>query len=359
MASLSQRLKDRAKELGLSPVGITTATPLYEARRILEQAEALPFTTGSVLQRTDPKLVWPEAKSVMMVGLPYIVPAEGPQAGTLQGYFAAGSGGQDYHCVLKEKLAELAAFLQSEAPGALTVPFVDTGPLVERALAYRAGLGVWGENNFVLRPQVASAFFLGGLATNVDLISDSSIAGTCLQCGQCRDACPTNALDTPYLLDYRRCLSYWTQAKEVMPPELRPLLGNRLYGCDTCLRACPLIEKSPLDGVTVDLATFLAIGNREFKQRYASSSFAWRGRTVLQRNAVLALGNSGREEAIPILIPLLSDPRISIRITAAWSLGQYGAFESRLALAKCLQQEIEPSVQAEIKKALNESPRKW
>ena len=111
--------------------------------------------------------------------------------------------------------------------------------------------------------------------------------------------------------------------------------------------------------MTVDLSTLLTLGNREFKQQYGSSSAAWRGRTVLQRNAALALGNSSRKEAIPILIPLLTDPRIPLRIAAAWSLGQYGGSESRSALAKCLQQETDPGVRGEIKIALSESPRKW
>ncbi|MGI6128671.1 MAG: tRNA epoxyqueuosine(34) reductase QueG [bacterium] len=358
MAGLSGRLKEKARELGLVPAGITTAEPLYEARAALELSfpanEKLPFTTGDKLQRTTPTLVWPQAKSIIMVGLPFTVPTARPASGTMQGYFAAGSSGEDYHLVLRDKLANLAAFLQQEVTGAWAVPFVDTGPLMERALAQRAGMGIWGENGFLIRPEPGSAFFLGGLATDAKLSPDSPLTEACLKCGRCRDACPTKALNTPYRLDYRRCLSYWTQSKEIIPAELRPLLGNRLYGCDSCLRACPLIKKSPLDGVIVGLSELLTLNNREFKQRYGSRSFAWRGRTVLQRNAAIALGNSGQEEAVPVLTSLLEDERAPLRIAAAWSLGQIDTASCRLALAQRLQYEIDPDVRLEIESALSD-----
>ena len=353
VSTLCYRLKDKARQLGLSPVGITKAAPLEETRTILEQISRtggrIPFTVDSVSRRTDPKLVWPEAESIVMVGFPYQVPTIGPSTGrTLKGYFAAGTYELDYHRVLIDKLSELGTFLQSQVPQAEVFPFVDTGPLVERALAYRAGLGVWGENSFLIRPQHGPAFFLGGLATNAVLAPDHPLTDSCLRCGKCRDACPTNALAVPYRLNYRRCLSYWTQAKEIMPDELRSQLGNRLYGCDSCLRACPLIKKSPREGVTVDLIKFATLTNREFRHQYGSSSVAWRGRTVLQRNAVLVLGNSGQKEVIPILLRLLLDPRASIRAAAAWSLGCYGGYQVQSALEKRLDLETEPSVRAEI-----------
>ncbi|MGI6598076.1 MAG: tRNA epoxyqueuosine(34) reductase QueG [bacterium] len=357
MNNLSQCLKDKAKVLGLAPVGITSAAPLAKARTVLEQINTsgcrIPFTTGDIERRTNPNLVWPEAESLVMVGLPFKVPAGGPKvSGELRGYWAAGTCGNDYHDALLEKLRALGHFLQETVPGTRVAVFVDTGPLLERALAYRAGLGVWGENSFIIRPQTGPAFFLGGLATNAPLAPDQPLSTSCLKCGRCRDACPTAALSVPYRLDYRRCLSYWTQAKELMPAELRPLLGNRLYGCDTCVRACPLIEKSPQEGVTVDLIRFLAFTEEEFQKEYGTSSAAWRGRTVLQRNAVLALGNSGRRQVVPILIQCLKDRRTSVRAAAAWGLGRHGGQRAYVALREQLKQEPEASVRTEIEFAL-------
>lgn len=356
MSSLSLRLKDKARELGLSPVGITQAAPLEETRAVLEEivrlGDKIPFTGSDILQRTDPKLVWPEAESLVMVGLPYQVPAVGPTRGhMLRGYLATGTDEEDYHRVLMKKLTALGDFLQKEVLYAQVFLFVDTGPLVERALAHRAGLGVWGENSFLIRPQLGLPFFLGGVATNVRLVPDHEVSGDCLKCGRCRDACPTNALSIPYRLDHRRCLSYWTQAKEIMPAELRPLLGNRLYGCDSCLRACPLIEKSPHEGVTVDLVRLLELTNKEFQEQYGFSSIAWRGRTVLQRNAVLALGNSERDEAVSLLVRSLKDQRAPLRAAAAWSLGQCGGQRAYSALKEQLKSELEVNVRAEIESA--------
>ena len=149
MNGLSYRIKDKANELGLFPVGIAKATPLEEARivwqELIQSGWRIPFTTGDISQRINPRSVWPTVESLVMVGLPYRVPLTGPVTGdSLRGYFAAGTYENDYHKVLKNKLTGLGTFLQKEVPGAKVFLFVDTGPLAERALAYCAGLGVWG-----------------------------------------------------------------------------------------------------------------------------------------------------------------------------------------------------------------------
>lgn len=357
MGSLSQDIKDKAKLLGFSSVGITTVEPIAKAESWLQSLKnrgiSIPFVSGDAATRTSPKLLWPKAKSLVIAGWPYEVSAIGPVAtDSLKGYLTAGTYGQDYHDLLQEKLVLLKYLLEKKAGKNFTEIFVDTTPLLERAFAVRAGLGIWGQNTFIMKPGLAQTFFIGGLATSTPLEPDSPVTDTCLQCGRCQQACPTGALAVPYRLDYHRCLSYWTQTREMIPRELRPLLGNRIYGCDSCLRACPLIEKSPRQGVTVDLMKFLGLTKAEFRQQYGNSSIAWRGRTVLQRNAVLALGNSRNETAIPVLTQALQDHRVSIRVAAAWSLGQYKTEESDRSLQKQWEREQKTEVREEIEAAL-------
>ncbi|NMA54917.1 MAG: tRNA epoxyqueuosine(34) reductase QueG [Firmicutes bacterium] len=357
MVDLSRELKETAATLGFITVGITPAAPLPRTKLFLDElkqaGQRTPFTTNDTRRRTDPGSIWPGAKSLLMVGWPYKVPATGPRpSGELRGYFAAGTLGQDYHDLLSERLTVLRSVIKQNIPGSRTVPFVDTSPLIERAYAYQAGLGVWGENTFIIRPYLAPTFFLGGLVTDVELKPDEPSNNTCLQCGLCRDACPTGALAKPYRLTYQRCLSYWTQAKQIMPVELRPLLGNRLYGCDSCLRACPLIKKSPREGATVDLQEFLVLSKKDFQTQYGTSSMSWRGQKVLQRNALLALGNSGQQQTVPLLCKFLVDGEPTVRAAAAWSLGQLGGKPAYTALQNRLKSEREPWVEDEIRHAL-------
>lgn len=352
---LSKRLKERARALGLAPVGITSAEPLLEVRQVLEgraqSGEVTPFVSADIVLRTDPRKVWPEARAVILVGLPYAV-APAPPPHSLRGYVAAGAAGRDYHHVLRDKLRELAAFLEAEVPGAQSRLFVDTGPLIERPFAWRAGLGVWGESTALLNPQGGPAFFLGGLLINRPLQADVPQTGSCLRCGRCRRACPTGALVEPFRVKPAKCLSYLTQARVALPPALRPLLGNRLYGCDACLAACPLIEKAPQAGAEIALPEFLTLSRREFAHRYGETAMAWRGRTVLQRNAAYVLGNLGDPAAIPVLTTLLTDPRPALRAAAVWSLGCLGGRKARAALERQLKWDNDAAVQAEITRAL-------
>lgn len=349
--SLAERLKAKARALGLAPVGITGAEPLLDVRRRLESraqaGEGAPFVPADAALRTDPRRVWAQARAVIMVGLPYPV-APVPPPKDLTGRLAAGATGPDYHRVLRGKLEELAAFLEAEVPGSAGRPFVDTGPLVERPLAWRAGLGILAENTFLLDPAGGPAFFLGGLLVNVPLEADSPRAEQCLGCGRCRRSCPTGALAEPFRLRPALCLSYLTQARGSVPRALRPLLGNRLYGCDACLAACPLVRKAPQAGAEVDLREFLSLGRREFAARYGGTAIAWRGRTVLQRNAAYALGNLRDPAGVPLLTDLLRDPRPGLRAAAAWSLGRVGGAAARAALAEQLKQETAEEVRAEI-----------
>lgn len=352
---LKELLKEKAGELGLWPVGVTSGEPLVETRRLLAArraaGEVTPFVVKDLELRTDPGRVWPATRSVLMVGLRCAVAAP-PAPRGLTGYLAAGTEGRDYHQVLREHLRELSAFLKAEAPEAEAHVFVDTTPLCERPLAWRAGLGVWGENTCLLPAEPGPAFFLGGLLLSVRLEPDEPQSDGCLRCGRCRKACPTGALAEPYRLQAGLCLSYLTQMKGSVPRALRPYLGNRLYGCDACLAACPLIKKAPTAGAEVDLREILALDRRGFAADYGATAAGWRGRTVLQRNAVYALGNLGDPAAVPLLLPLLEDVRPVIRAAAAWSLGRIGGAQVRASLARRLSSEPDLDVVSELAEAL-------
>lgn len=352
---LKERILELAGELGLAPVGVTEALPLPAEREILsarERAgEPVPFTPADAALRTDPQRVWPEAKAIIMVGLPFAVSTP-PEPRGLTGYLASGTEGPDYHLALREKLSTLAAFIQVEAPGSACYSFVDTGPLIERPLAWRAGLGVWGENTFLLSRTGGPAFFLGGLMLNIPLEPDEPRGNFCLRCGRCRAACPTGAISRPFHLQPRLCLSYLTQIKGEVPRAFRPLLGNRVYGCDACLAACPLVKKSPREGAEVDLGELLSLSRAVFFARFGRTAAGWRGWTVLQRNAAYALGNLGDPAAVPILAELLDDPRPVLRAAAVWSLGRIGGVEARRFLERHRVRETNEEVQRELALAL-------
>lgn len=348
---LKERILEMARELGLSPVGVTGALPLEAAYKILAARERagqqVPFTPPDANLRTDPRRVWPEARTIVMVGLPFAVSSP-PEPRGLIGYLASGTEGPDYHLVLREKLNALAGFIQVEAPGSAYYSFVDTGPLIERPLAWRAGLGVWGESTFLLSPNGGPAFFLGGLMLNIPLEPDEPEGNYCLRCGRCRAACPTGAINRPFYLQPGLCLSYLTQVKGEVPRAFRPHLGNRVYGCDACLVACPLVRKSPRAGAEVDLGELLSLNRAGFLIRFGRTAAGWRGRTVLQRNAAYALGNLGDPAAVPILASLLDDPRPVIRASAVWSLGRIGGMTARKVLERHRVRETNEEVQGEL-----------
>jgi epoxyqueuosine reductase len=353
---LKERLKEVAFELGLGPVGITTASPMVEVKEYLSAQEAAdngtPFVSADVNRRTDPRQVWPETRSVFLAGLPYAVPSP-REVAAQTGYLAAGSYGSDYHRVLGEKLQRLASIVQQEVPGSSYRIFVDTSSLMERPLAWRAGLGVWGQNTQLLPAGGGEAFFLGGLLLDIDLEPDEPQSGLCLGCGRCRASCPTGALSEPFRLEAKRCLSYLTQAKGAIPQELRVYFTGCLYGCDICLKACPLIKKAPGTGAEVDLKRLLCLSKQEFISLYGATAIGWRGHTVLQRNAVYTLGNQGDPAAVTALVELLQDPRPVIRGAAAWSLVRLGNTNGRAALAMRVSQETDPEVLAELESALS------
>jgi epoxyqueuosine reductase len=265
------------------------------------------------------------------------------------GIVARYARGEDYHNVLWEKLNTLGKWIEAEWMGEKTRGFTDSGPIRERELAARAGLGWQGRHTNLISLDLGNWFFLGALLTTLELESDEPVEGHCGTCTRCLGACPTGALIAPMTLDARRCISYLTiELKGFIPRELRPLMGNRIFGCDDCLAACPWNEKAQAaqeirlraraeDAAYPGLLDWLSMlaDDAVFKAKFAGTPLLRTGREGLRRNVCVALGNVGGEESLEGLIDVLAhDPSPVVRGHAAWALGEIARHVGEHSAAK-------------------------
>ena len=287
-----------------------------------------------VAQRADPLALWPEVKSIIMLGMNY-----GPQTDPLatlalkdRGSISVYARHRDYHDVVKGALKRLAQTLVSQGGGALKV-FVDTAPVSERALAEAAGLGWQGKHTVLVSRDLGNWLFLGAIYTTLDLAPDSPESDHCGSCTRCLVACPTYAFPEPYLLDARRCISYLTiEHKGPIPRDLRPLMGNRIYGCDDCLAVCPwnkyaetareLKFHARADLIAPSLADLAALDDAAFRALFSGSPVKRIGRDRFIRNVLIAMGNSGDSSFSDRIFALLDDPAPIVRGAAVWAWGQ-------------------------------------
>jgi epoxyqueuosine reductase len=333
MASLETRIKHWAHELGFELAGIAAATPadsLDHFRDWLDRGFAgeMAYMHRHAEARGHPAAVLPEVRSVVMVGMNYNPAKDAPSTGKVARY----ARGLDYHDVLRERLNRLLARVQADVPGCRGRGVVDTAPLLERDFARRAGLGWFGKNTMLLNKRLGSYFFLGALLLDLDLKPDPAHETShCGRCTACLDACPTQAFAGPYRLDARRCISYLTiELKGAVPEELRPGLGEWLFGCDVCQEVCPWNRKAPpaaepafagrADLVAVDPVELLGLSEDEFRHRFRSTALTRPRRRGLLRNAALVLGNRGDPAALPALERALHDPEPLVREAAQWAI---------------------------------------
>jgi epoxyqueuosine reductase len=272
----------------------------------------------------------------------------------------------DYHRVAEDKARQIVELIRRETKVSFKFKILsDRSPLVERELAYNAGLGWFGENCTLVNRRFGSYTALCTILVDQEMEPDALVVNECRSCGRCREACPTNALPEPFILNPCRCLSYLTQAGGVFPRELRSLLGRRIYGCDSCQDGCPANAGKeystlpefifPLFPAEPLLLPLLKLTGREFDQTIRLTSAGWRGKTILQRNVVIALGNSKDPSAVRPLARLLeNDPRPLIRLHAAWAIGSIGGPAAQFALNKSRQNDPEPAVRLEAATALEE-----
>ncbi|WNR45012.1 tRNA epoxyqueuosine(34) reductase QueG [Paenibacillus roseipurpureus] len=367
---LQQEIVDAAPSLGIDKIGFTSAEPFHELKDILLRHREKGFESGfeepDIEKRVRPELSLDAPQSIISIAVAYPSKLPNPPRsapGAYRGIISRSSWGSDYHDVLRDRLAKLEAFIAARAPEARLQSMVDTGALVDRAVAERAGIGWSAKNCAVITPEWGSWVYLGEMITNIPFQSDISIKDQCGDCTICIDACPTGALVGPGQLNSSRCISFITQTKGYVEDEFKLKIGNRLYGCDTCQIVCPKnkgmnwthhpeLTPDP-EKVKPLLIPLLTMSNKDFKEQYGRIAASWRGKKPIQRNAIIALGNFKDRTAVPVLNELLrSDPRPEIRATAAWALGRIGGEEALDALQQASAAEQEPQVHTDIKKAL-------
>ena len=364
MMELTDEIKDYAKEIGFDIVGVTDAEPFKREEEILKSREKAgmrsSFEPSNITVRCDPRKIFPPARSILSLGLSY-ANYGGKRPGEyeeLRGWISSHALGRDYHHILREKMASIVSFIRERDPEAQCLMFVDSGSPMERAIAARAGLG-WIGKNCSLISGLGPKLFLGEIFTSLPLTPDEPNEGSCGDCTLCLQSCPTGALEAPYVLNPHRCLSEITQRSGYVPSEYREKMENRLYGCDECVDACPYGNRSLRKGLyckeqTPPLLEIVSMSKREFDSRYGETAIGWRGRTTIQRNAVIALGNSGQMKAEKALTALLDDRRPVLRGHAAWALGRLQV--GRQALTSLLNRERDPLVRKEIEAALRSFP---
>lgn len=341
-AGLRQKLIDRAHEEGFAKIGITRPDVLPTlGRRLADFVENgwhgdMGWMAERMHWRGNPAALWPEARSVIMLAEVYSPehdPREilrHPDKGAISVY----AQNRDYHDIVKKRLKRLGRWL-IDAAGAETEikVFVDTAPVMEKPLAAAAGLGWQGKHTNLLARDLGNWFFLGAIFTTLELEPDAPGADHCGACTSCLDACPTQAFPAPYQLDARRCISYLTiEHKGPVDEALRPALGNRIYGCDDCLAACPWNKFAQVasearyiardDLAAPDLAALATLDDAGFRAKFSGSPIKRVGRARFLRNVAYAIGNSGDARLAKVLRPLAADPDPVLAEAARWALAR-------------------------------------
>ena len=397
-------IKEYACSLGFDIARITGAEAFPEAERVIQERirqglmDGLPwFTSERAAVSCHPDALLPQAQSIITLAMFYLTqqPDE-PGDDVPRGRISRYAWGDDYHEIIKSRLQQFAAWLREyardEVPEVETRLFVDTGRMVDRAVAQRAGLGWYGKNTNILTKGWGSWVFLAEIVTNLPLGGDGGqfydmpTKASCGACDICLRACPTAALPAPYVLDNTRCISFLTiELRGSIPLELRPLIGNLIFGCDICQEVCPVnivaerrlglrndgktssAPSQPIQfhprhefrpraqtGSSPELIPLLSLTEEQFRERFRGSPIKRAKRRGLLRNVCVALGNIGDPQAVPALIGALHDAEPLVRGHAAWALGRIGGKETRRALEEALREEQDEEVRKEIECAMDD-----
>lgn len=345
--NLSSAVKTKAADLGFALCGITTADPPPHHRQYTRwlaegRAGEMLYLHRQAPKRGDLRQVLPGAKSVVCLAFNYS-PDDGmampPQLSSGEhptGTIARYARFDDYHDMIWERLDALLEFIREQSRDAKGKVYCDTGPITERDLAMRAGLGWIGKHTNLISREWGNWIFLGEIILDIELEVDQPETPHCGTCSRCIPACPTGAITSPYELDARRCISYLTiELKGSIPVELRPLIGTRIYGCDDCLQVCPWNKfahaasegtvRPRADLTAPDLLELLALDDEAFRAQFKDSPIKRAKRRGLLRNVCVALGNLGDPRAIPALQNAANDPEPLVREHAEWALHRFAA----------------------------------
>ncbi len=367
-------LKRWAIEAGFDRAGVATLEPSRQGAplaRWIERGEhaGMEWMARRLEVRTNPASRLDGARSVLCVALQYHPLVDGPVAdGDLWPRVARYARGRDYHKVMGKRLKVLAARIRDAYPGCGTRPYVDTGPLLERELAARAGLGAQGKNTMLLHRDWGSWFLLGELLLTLELTPDEPVADLCGHCTRCLEACPTGALVEPYRLDSNRCISYWTiERRGDLPSAAREMVGDWVFGCDICQEVCPYNDRprsgtprpvdhpelrTPPERSELDLTALLELDEEGYGERFKVSPMKRVKLEGLRRNAAVAMAHRGEARYIPALAEVVSGGSATLRRHAAWALGRLPGDAARSALRRAERVESDPAVRDEISAAL-------
>jgi len=367
-AGCKPRIRAAAYQLSFALCGFARVQTPPHAEFVREwllagNAASMHYIGRRLAKRVDPRLILPGARTVITVGYRYLQPALPPvdwQA-ELRGRSAAYALGADYHAIMEQKLRALAAEVCALRQGVVAQAYVDTGPVLEREWAASGGVGWFGKNTNILHREEGSWFFLGEVLTNLELEADPLQPNRCGTCTRCLDLCPTAALTPGYRLDARRCISYLTiEHRGAIPVELRPKMGNWVFGCDVCQEVCPWNERfarrheAPERGHLLPyLPELLLLSEDEFRARFRNSAIRRAKRAGLARNVAVALGNSRNPAAVDALATALRhDPAPLVRAHVAWALGRVAGAAACRVLESARRSERDDEVLREIDVAL-------
>jgi epoxyqueuosine reductase len=371
--ALTNKLKAKAHELGFVLFGVTGPEPpahsdVYQRWLQTGRHGEMGYleTERAIERRKNPKQIMPDCKSVLVLGIPYDNPTSRQEPKTGEGRVAAYAWGADYHEVLPPRLKNLVDFMESEVGHPVSNRwYTDTGPILERELAQRAGLGWIGKNTMLINPQRGSYFLLAEIFLGIELDYDVPITNDyCGSCRLCIEACPTNCILEDRTLNAKRCISYLTiELKRAIPLDLRPQIGNWTFGCDICQIVCPWNKRfadmhgePAFSGVPFAeaLDQDLVLTPNEFNKNFKSSPVLRAKRRGYLRNVAVAVGNAGSEDLVRALSEaLVEEEEPLVRAHAAWALGQIGSKDARSALEQSAERETDESVLEEIQVALS------
>jgi len=363
--TLKERIVEEAKALGFDAVRFASADAVDGAGEALDQFLAdgrqgdMAWLATTAERRKAPHALWPEAKSVILLGLNY--GRGGDPLAILKersrGAISIYAQGADYHDVLKAKLKPLAARVQELTQGEVKI-FVDTAPVMEKPLAARAGLGWQGKHTNLVSREFGSWLFIGSIFTSAEIEPDAPEEDYCGACRRCLDVCPTSAFTAPYRIDARACISYLTiEHKGHIAPRFRAAMGNRIFGCDDCLAVCPwnkfastareakLSVKSDSDNPP--LAELLVLDDATFRARFRGTPIKRTGRDRFLRNVLIAAGNSGDKALVPLIEARLEDDSPLVRAMAVWALARLAPHRFRVLRATRFSHEPDQAVRSE------------
>ena len=335
--NIKEEIIKLSKEIGISKIGFTTADDFdyleKSLRLAVEEGRNSGFEHKNIEERIKPKLSLASAKTIISIAVayPHKLKQQPQKTAYKRGKFTPNSWGLDYHYVLQDKLDKLAKGIEELTADFEYKGMVDTGALVDTVVARRAGIGFIGKNGLVISKEFGSYMFLGELITNLDIEPDQPVDYGCGDCNRCVTACPTSCLIGDGTMNAKRCLSFQTQDKGVMDLEFRKKIKTVIYGCDICQICCPYNKglDNPLateidpELAHPELLPFLELSNGQFNEKFGHIAGSWRGKNILQRNAIIALANANDRSAIPKLLEIIDKGQNPVHIaTAIWALSQ-------------------------------------